>query len=392
VRTLLFTGPGGAGTTTLAAAAAVRAARAGRRTLLLSAQAPAVPGLDSVPGLGVVVVDPRTAFERTWHGTTGALASVLPGLTLPPAGSVLPLPGTAELALFTALAGADADLVVVDAGPLEAAAALVALPTTVRWWLDQLLPPGLRALGAVRTAAVTFGAARRGPVDAALAAVPVVEALLARDRLAAPADTALYLVAEPRQASIARLRAAVTVLGLHGLRATAVLARTLPADGPGPWWAGRAAEQDAALAGLAELAPVHRIAEGATAPHGMESLVELLAGVELPTAGGWPPPGAERQDGGWRLTLPLPFGELATVELTRWRDDLVVDVGGSRRCLRLDPLLRRCEVTGGRLADPGTADARLEVSFRPDPSQWPADLLPADVLSDDRRPAEKRTS
>jgi arsenite-transporting ATPase len=49
-------------------------------------------------------------------------------------------------------------------------------------------------------------------------------------------------------------------------------------------------------------------------------------------------------------------------------------------------------VTGGRLADPGTADARLEVSFRPDPSQWPADLLPADVLSDDRRPAEKRTS
>ena len=59
-------------------------------------------------------------------------------------------------------------------------------------------------------------------------------------------------------------------------------------------------------------------------------------------------------------------------------DDLVITVGGARRCLALDPLLRRCEVTGGRLADPGGADARLEVGFRPDPQQWPADLLAAD--------------
>jgi arsenite-transporting ATPase len=59
-------------------------------------------------------------------------------------------------------------------------------------------------------------------------------------------------------------------------------------------------------------------------------------------------------------------------------DDLVVTVGGARRCLALDPLLRRCEVTGGRLVDPGGTDARLEVGFRPDPQQWPADLLAAD--------------
>jgi arsenite-transporting ATPase len=56
----------------------------------------------------------------------------------------------------------------------------------------------------------------------------------------------------------------------------------------------------------------------------------------------------------------------------------VITVGGVRRCLPLDPLLRRCEVTGGRLADPGAATARLEVGFRPDPQLWPADLLAAD--------------
>jgi arsenite/tail-anchored protein-transporting ATPase len=55
-----------------------------------------------------------------------------------------------------------------------------------------------------------------------------------------------------------------------------------------------------------------------------------------------------------------------------------VTAGRARRSLRLDPLLRRCEVTGGRLADPGSAVARLEIGFRPDPQLWPADLLAAE--------------
>jgi arsenite-transporting ATPase len=56
----------------------------------------------------------------------------------------------------------------------------------------------------------------------------------------------------------------------------------------------------------------------------------------------------------------------------------VLSVGGARRSIRLDALLRRCEVTGGRLVDPDTSDARLVVGFRPDPQLWPADLLAAE--------------
>jgi arsenite-transporting ATPase len=386
VRTLLFTGPGGAGTTTLAAAAAVRAARTGRRTLLLSRQVPAVPGLDEVAGLEVAVVDGQAAFESLWGPAASAVATVVPDLTLPPAGAVVAPPGATDVALLAGLADAEAELVVVDAGPLEAAAALLALPAGLRWWVGQLLPPGMRALGAVRTAAVTFGTARRGPVDLALAAVPVVEDLLTRDRLADPADTAVCLVAPPRSGAGARLRSAVTVLGLHGLRASAVLSRTLPAGQDGAWWAARAAEQDAVLADLGAVAPVHTVPERAAAPADADALAELLDGFELPSTGGAVPAGPERQDGGWRLTVPLPFADRAAVDLIRWQDDLVLTAHGTRRCLRLDALLRRCEVTGGRLADPGGPDARLEISFRPDPKVWPADLLPADAP-----PAEKRT-
>jgi arsenite-transporting ATPase len=376
VRTLLLTGPGGAGTSTLAAAAAVRFARAGRRTLLLSRQAPPVPGLDDVPGLDVVRVDAQATFERLWGGTSGAVGAVVPHLTLPPESSVVPLPGTADLAVFAELSRAEADLVVLDAGPLEAMSALVALPSALRWWLDQLMPPGMRALGAVRTAAVATGAAKRGPVDAALAAVPVVEALLARNRLAGP--TTVCLVAEPRRTTVASLRAAVTTLALHGLPTGAVLTRVLPLQDAGEWSARRAAEQDAVLGELADVAPLHRIPEHAVAPGDVEGLADLLDGFVPPVAAAAEAPVAERHDGAWQLTVPLPFAERAAVRLTRWVDDLVLSVGEARRSIRLDALLRRCEVTGGRLVDPGTPLARLVVGFRPDPQLWPADLLAAE--------------
>jgi arsenite-transporting ATPase len=378
VRTLIVTGPGGAGTSTLAAAAAVRAARSGRRTLLLTARPTVLTGLDAEAGLEVAVVDPRASLEQLWSGSAGMLAEVLPQLTLPPAGSLVPPPGTGELALLAALSRADAELVVLDAGPVDAALALIGLPTTLRWWLDQLLPPGVRALGAVRTAAVTYGAAKRGPVDVALALVPVVEGLLACDRLADPADTAVALVALPRPAAAASVRAAATALALHGLRVGSVLARVLPGGGPGQWWVQRAAAQTEAVAAFTSVAPVHRVPERAAAPEDADSTASLLAGWELPGEGGAPLPVAERREDGWSLTLPLPFGERESVDLIRWGDDLVVTAAGLRRSVRLDSLLRRCEVTGGRLHDPGTPRAALEVTFRPDPRLWPADLLAAE--------------
>lgn len=377
MRTLLLTGPGGAGTSTLAAAAAVRAARSGRRTLLLSRQAPAVAALDAEPGLTLRTVDPQGAVEGLWAGAADPVAAVLPHLTLPPASSVVPLPGAADLALFAELARADADLVVVDAGPIGSAVALVSLPATLRWWLDQLMPPGMRALGAVRTAAVASGAVRRGPVDAALSAVPAVEGLLASDRLGDPASVGVHLVAPPRAASAPALRAAATALGLHGFRAGALLSRVLPLPGDDEWTTRRAAEQEAALTELADIAPVRPVPELAVAPDGPDGVAALLD-EPLPGTTGFTTPGPERHEGAWRLTVALPFAEHGAVTLTRWVDDLVLTVGGVRRSLRLDPLLRRCEVTGGRLADPGTADARLEVGFRPDPQLWPADLLSAE--------------
>jgi arsenite-transporting ATPase len=376
VRTLLFTGPGGAGTTTSAASAAIRAARAGRRTMLLSRQPIPIAGLDAVPGLSVRTVDPQGGFEGLWQTAAGPLGPVLPQVSLPPASSVVPLPGAGVLALFAELAAADADLVVVDAGPAADAAELIGLPATLRWWLDQILPPGMRALAAVRTAAVASGMARRGPVDVALTAVPVIEGLLRSDRLADPADTAVVLVAQPRSGTAAALRHTALMLGLHGVRPAAVLARVLPA-GDGDWWAARLAEQEAALAELADLGSLRHVPELAAAPADATAVAALMPDVE-PVSAEPVVPVTERRDGIWQLVVPLPFAQRPDVDLTRWEDDVVVTAAGARRSLGLDPLLRRCEVTGARMDGPGTAAARLVVSFQPDPQHWPAELLAAE--------------
>jgi arsenite-transporting ATPase len=381
VRTLLLTGPGGSGTSTLAAATAVRAAADGARTLLLLRPGRRPAGLADVPGLAVASVSPLTAAESLWTSAGEAIGAV-PGLTPPPSTSVVPLPGAAELALLARLARAaaedEADTVVVDAGPLESGTALVGLPRALRWWLDQALPTRVRVLGAVRTAAVRSGAAARGPVDAVLDAVPPLEAALGRLPLDDPAATEVRLVAVPRAGAVPALRAAVTALALHGQQPAAVLARVLPDAGPGQWWARRAAEQDDALAALAELAPLRRVAESAQEPADAAALAALLpAGDDVAPVAALAP-SVDRADGVRRLVLPLPWAERAGLDLTRWQDDLVVTVAGARRSVPLDSLLRRCVVTGGALADAGTAAARLEVAFTPDPQQWPADLLAAE--------------
>jgi arsenite-transporting ATPase len=149
-------------------------------------------------------------------------------------------------------------------------------------------------------------------------------------------------------------------------------------EGAGEWAARRGAEQDAALAELAAVAPVHRVPEHAVAPGDVDAVAGLLDDFEPPVAPDLGAPAPQRHDGAWQLTLPLPFAERPALRLTRWVDDLVVSVGEARRSIPLDPLLRRCEVTGGRLVDPGTPEARLVVGFRPDPQLWPADLLAAE--------------
>ena len=382
---ILVTGPGGAGSSTVAAATAVRLAAAGSRCVLLTAQPPRTTGLDAV--VAVDVVTPQPAVEQLWARHADQLTAAAPLLTVPPATSVVPVPGVGELALLTALAGhvraGDADVVVVDAGPTATATALLALPGTLRWWLAQLAPTRLRVLASLRAAATP---GRPGIAAGLLAGAAGMDELLDAAPLADPTRTAVHLVLRPEADAAGHLQATATALGVLGQRiASVTAARVLPA-GPGEWWAQRSAAQDAALQELRALTGrVHEVPEAAVPPATVADLERLAAAVpevEVPVGA---PSAPRRAAGGWVLDVPLPFARRGEVDLTRWRDDLVVTAAGLRRSLPLDALLRRCTVAGGALTAPGTAGATLEVWFTPDPAQWPAGLLAAETAAEGSR-------
>lgn len=172
MRTLLVTGTGGAGRTTVAAATAVAASTPGRRVLLLStdrdasldgvlgpvpppagdgrgpqqdgtAPLPIAP-VGSVPGLWAARVDAAAAFRADAGAVQQRLGSLLDLLGAAPLDpeELTELPGADAFALLRALRDTAGgwDLVVVDLPPVHDALAALALPAQLRRYIARLVP------------------------------------------------------------------------------------------------------------------------------------------------------------------------------------------------------------------------------------------------------------
>lgn len=397
MRTVLVTGPGGAGRTTVAAATAVSAARGGARTLLLTtdrgASPAGVPAGDAgtgVPGLRAHRIDTQATFRadaREVQSRLGSLLDLLGAEPLDPE-ELTELPGSDAQALLRALresadASAGWDVVVVDLPATQAALAALALPEQLRRYLRRLVPVQRQAARALRPvlaqlagvpmpAQWAFEAAERADRDLA-AAQAVIEA----------ADTTVRLVVEPGRAAADAVRTARTGLALFGHRLEAVVAnRLLPDGSPDPWLADLSGAQRKELAALrAELAgtatAVHELPHLGREPHGVDDLTALAAVPPGPSA--WPAEADGRaadpwsvrdqlaDEGRFRWRLPLPGATREGLGLVRRGDELVVDAAGFRRILPLPSALRRCTVDGAALRD-----GALEVRFAPDPGLWPS--------------------
>ncbi|MFI5722823.1 ArsA family ATPase [Streptomyces cyaneofuscatus] len=400
MRTVLVTGPGGAGRTTLAAATALAAAASGRRTLLVSAEP--IPGFPSGP-------EPTPVTDRLDHARIDSGAHFRAELTelQQRASSVLDLvgagrldgeeltelPGAPQLALLHTLHRAAAgdwstagyDTLVVDLPPLDQALALLALPEQLRRYLRRLLPAERQAARALR------------PVLAQLAGVPMPaqwlyeaaarkdEELAAVQALVEDGSTTLRLAAEPGPAAEDALRTARTGLALYGLRADLLVAnRVLPRHSSDPWFADLAAQQEKCLGHWHEEwaphVPVHEAAHLGRDPRTADDLAALavpapderVAGrVEDPwwieeEEPGDEEPGEEGRPSVLAWCLPLPGATKEDLRLVRRGEELLLTVGPFHRIVRVASALRRCTVSGAALTD-----GVLRVRFTPDPALWP---------------------
>ncbi|MEV0319698.1 ArsA family ATPase [Streptomyces sp. NPDC050658] len=373
MRTLLITGPGGSGRTTVAAATALNAARAGRRTLLITADR---VGTAPASGLTVERLTPGEEFRDDLLALQKRAESALDllGAGRLEGEELTPLPGSDELALLRALRDAGQagyDTVVVDLPPAPRALALLALPEQLRRYLRRLLPAERQAARALR------------PMLGRIAGVPMPAAwlyetaarwdaeLAAAQAVIEDAGTTVRLVAEPGPAGADAVRAATTGLALQGLRTDAVLAnRVLPDDTADTWLAGLVAQQRKTLAEWSgtyggELRLLPHLGHDPRDADDLAAL-DVPAPGAAPEAAEWPVTDALADDGVLVWHIPLPGAVREELGLIRRGDELVVTAGPFRRIVTLPSALRRCTVAGA-----GLREGELRVRFAPDPDLWP---------------------
>jgi arsenite-transporting ATPase len=398
-RVLLVTGKGGVGKTTTAAAVAVRAAREGRRTLVVSTDVASSLGdalgvalrnaaswRDTTPveaRLEATAVDASTAVEASWPTVRGYLLDLLAGVGVDPvvAEELTMLPGATEVTALLALRhqarSGRWDLVVVDCAPTADTLRLLALPEVLGWHLERLLPAQRRLLTALRpAAAAATGVSLPGPEVLGVLTAWREQLVAVRALLTSP-RASVRMVLTPERVVIAEARRVLTSLALHGYAVDGVVVNRVLPPGRDPWRAGWNSAQRAGLDAIRESfggIPIRSAPYLAAEPIGPDALDALAAATHLvageerpledPVEPSGPRVGAVGED--FLLTLPLPLARPSDVALARRDDDLLVTVGGDRRVVSLPSVLRRCVVKNAAVGQ-----GELRVRFERDEEVWP---------------------
>src|SRR6478672_10946129 len=164
-RTILYTGKGGVGKTSVAAATARRAAAAGVDTIVLSTD-PAHSLADALQlpvggeptqvaeRLWAQQVATQDELERNWAAVQDWLGEILVdrGVDRISAEELTVPPGLDELFSLLALRrhheSGDYDVIVVDCAPTGETLRLLSFPDVARWWLQKIFPAQNQLLAA----------------------------------------------------------------------------------------------------------------------------------------------------------------------------------------------------------------------------------------------------
>ena len=249
-RTILYTGKGGVGKTSVAAATARRCAAAGLRTVVLSTD----PAHSLSDALGTPLngeptpidggplwgqqVSAQDEMERNWAGVQEWLSPLLVerGVDRISAEELTVPPGLDELFSLLQIKrhneSGDFDCVIVDCAPTGETLRLLSFPDVARWWLEKVFPQQSRIMDAARPFA-------RAVLDVALPGEEVLEDVqrLVRNLIAMneilrdDEHVSVRLVMNPDRMVIDEARRTFTYLNLYGYLTDAVVVnRVFPAE------------------------------------------------------------------------------------------------------------------------------------------------------------------
>jgi arsenite/tail-anchored protein-transporting ATPase len=377
-RTILYTGKGGVGKTSVAAATARRCAAAGMKTIVLSTD-PAHSLSDSLEVelggeptqcddlLFGQEVQAQEEMERNWESVSEWLGELLAerGVDRISAEELTVPPGMDELFSLLQIKrhheAAEFDAIVVDCAPTGETLRLLSFPDVATWWLEKVFPWEKRVVSAVRPIARGFLDLPM-PSDAVFDEVErLVRNLVAmneilRDRSA----TSIRLVMNPERMVVKEAMRTFTYLNLYGYLTDAVVVnRVFPEELDEGYFAGwREVQRQHMELVRSAFTPVP-ILTGPYFPREVvgDEMLDLL-GDELFDAEDAAamlyrelPQELSAENGRATLRLPLPFAERGDIELKKIGLEVIVRVGGQKRTIILPPTLAAYSTSGARFED-----------------------------------------
>ena len=385
-RTILYTGKGGVGKTSVAAATARRCAAAGMRTVVLSTD-PAHSLSDSLeselgsaptpcgPNLWGQQVEAQEEMERNWEAVQEWMGPMLAerGIDRIAADELTVPPGMDELFSLLQIKrhheDGEFDAVIVDCAPTGETLRLLSFPDVASWWLEKVFPIERRLMAAARPFARTLLDVSLPPervfddVERLMNNLVAMNGIL-RDR----ATTSIRLVMNPDRMVIREAMRTYTYLNLYGYLTDAVVVnRIFPEEVDGGYFEGwRAAQQEHMELVRSAFSPVpiltapyyekevagdamlDRLAADVFADHDAEALLYQDLAQELTS-----------NNGTATLRLPIPFVEKADIGLKKIGLEVVVRVGGQKRTIILPPALAAYRPRSAQFED-GALSVRFE--------------------------------
>jgi arsenite/tail-anchored protein-transporting ATPase len=386
-RTILYTGKGGVGKTSVAACTARTCAASGLRTLVISTD-PAHSlseslGAELGPEPRVVEdrlwgqeVNAQEEMERHWSGVQDWLGEVFVerGIDRISAQELTVPPGMDELFSLLRLQAAhespDWDAIIVDCAPTGETLRLLSFPDVARWWIEKVFPLERQILAAARPLARSLLDIQL-PSSAVFADIQrLSENLIAMNEILRDRQRCtVRLVMNPDKMVIGEAMRTFTYLNLYGYLTDAVIVNRIFPSEVGDYFAGwrRVQEEHLELV-RSGFAPVPVLC----APYfdqevlGSEMLDRLAAAL-FGSAGH--DPAAVLHDSltqelqvspeGARLRLMLPFAKKGDITLKKIGLELVVGVDGQRRTISLPSALAAFQPSAAKFED-----GALEVTFR----------------------------
>ncbi|HUL86147.1 MAG TPA: ArsA family ATPase [Actinomycetota bacterium] len=377
MRVILFTGKGGVGKTTVAAATAVRAAEAGKRTLVMSTD-PAHSLADSfeiamgnepsliAPNLWAQQIDAQERLEDNWREIQDYMVQLMnwAGTETIQAEELTVIPGLDEIfALIdvkTHVESGKYDCLIVDCAPTAETLRLLSLPEIMNWYIERIFPVERKVVKVVRplvsrmTSLPIAGDQVFDAVERLHRNLDAVKVILTDEKV-----SSVRLVLNPEKMVINEARRTYTYLGLFGYRVDAVVVnRVLPADVTDPYfgkWKDIQAEHLATVHESFEPVPIltarlfdrEMIGIPLLGDMGDEVYGDRDASSVLYVDD---PIRIRKEGGGYILRMRLPFVSREDLDIHRRGEELYVRVGSYKRNLILPQTLKRMVVREANFA------------------------------------------